>query len=66
MNKNISTAGVGMYATMLVALLHTMGVDADEGMVTEAIMGAIAIVTFATWIYGQLSRKDLSLGIFRR
>jgi uncharacterized membrane protein YfcA len=61
----ISKAGVGMYATMVVALLHIIGVDVDEGVVTEVLLALATIATFSVWAYGQFARKDLKYGIIR-
>jgi hypothetical protein len=62
----VSKAGVGMYATMIVALLHIVGIDADEGTVTEVIMAGVTLITFSVWVWGQLSREDLKFGLFRK
>jgi hypothetical protein len=61
----ISKAGVGMYATMIVALLHLIGVDVDEGMITEAVLAFATLISFGIWVYGQFDRKDLKFGLFR-
>jgi hypothetical protein len=61
----ISKAGVGMYATMIVALLHIIGLDVDEGMITEAILAFATLISFGVWIYGQVARTDLKFGLFR-
>jgi len=63
---NVSKAGVGMYVTLIMALLQILGVDIDEGTVTEVIMAGITVVSAIVWIYGQLSRSDLVLGLMRR
>lgn len=62
----MSTAGIGMYATLLVALFQLFGLDVDEGLVTEVILAMITVVSFVTWVYGQFSRKDLSFGLLRK
>jgi amino acid permease len=63
---NVSKAGVGMYVTLIMAVLQILGVDIDEGTVTEVIMAGITVVSAIVWIYGQLSRSDLVLGLMRR
>ena len=55
-----------MYVTLIMALLQILGVDIDEGTVTEVIMAGITVVSAIVWIYGQLSRSDLVLGLMRR
>lgn len=66
MFNTVSKAGVGMYVTAIVVLLNLIGIDVDEGLVTEAVMGVIAIVGLLAWVYGQFDRKDLKLGLFRK
>jgi amino acid permease len=61
-----SVGGIGMYAVLVVSLLQFIGIDADEGQITEALLALATLVSFATWVWGQLSRKDLDWGIFRR
>jgi hypothetical protein len=61
----VSKAGVGMYATAIVSLLHMVGFDVDEGMVTEFLMALVTIVTLSVWAWGQFARKDLKYGIIR-
>lgn len=61
-----SVAGVGMYASLIVGLLSFIGIDADEGVVTETILAGAQIVSFAVWMWGQFQRKDLTLGILRK
>lgn len=55
-----------MYATALVYLLHMFGLDFDEGAATELVLAVLTMVSFAVWVYGQLDRKDLKLGLFRK
>lgn len=64
--QNTSLGGVGMYATMIVMVLHWVGIDADEGMVTETLLAFATLVTFAVWAYGQFRRRDLKFGLFRK
>ena len=64
--SSISTAGVGMYASLVVGILSLIGIDADEGMVTETILAGVQLVAFIVWFWGQIQRKDLTWGLFRR
>jgi hypothetical protein len=61
-----SISGVGMYAAIIVSVLRLAGVDVDEGQVTEAILAAATIISFAVWTWGQINRSDLDWGIFRK
>lgn len=64
--NSVSRAGVGMYASILMLILQMIGVDADEGMVTEVVIAITTLISFAVWTYGQVDRKDLSFGLFRK
>lgn len=61
-----SVGGVGMYAVIIVGLFQMIGIDADEGQITEALLAIATLISFATWVWGQLSRKDLDWGLFRK
>jgi hypothetical protein len=61
----ISKAGVGMYATIIVGVLHVIGFDVDEAMVTEVLLALATIISFSVWAWGQFMRKDLKYGIIR-
>ena len=63
---NVSKAGVGMYASVITVVLTLLGVDVDEGQVTEAVLGAATVVSFVVWLYGQFARTDLEFGLFRK
>jgi hypothetical protein len=65
MFNNVSKAGVGMYVTGVMLVLHFIGIDVDEAMVTEVILSIGTIASFALWVWGQLERKDLRFGLFR-
>lgn len=55
-----------MYATVLILALKVIGVDLDEGTATEVVLYAIGLTSFFVWVYGQLKRSDLVLGLVRR
>jgi len=63
---NLSTAGIGMYAVLIEFLLHMFGLEAPEGSVVAFVNGVIAIAGFILWIYGQVRRNDLHLGLVRK
>lgn len=63
---NVSTAGIGMYASLIVTLCQLFGLDVDEGLITEVILAGITLVSFFVWAYGQITRKDLKFGLFRK
>ena len=68
--KHYSKAGVGMYASAFAVALQTIfrafGIDFDEGVLTELFLAVFTVVSISFWIYGQIDRKDLSYGIFRK
>jgi hypothetical protein len=62
---SISKAGVGMYVTVIVLVLQWLGVQADVGATTEAVLGGIQLAAFLVWVYGQVTRKDVKFGIIK-
>lgn len=66
MFENVSKAGVGMYVTGIMLVFNFFGIDVDEGVVTEVVLSIITLVSFALWVWGQLDRKDLEGGLFRK
>lgn len=60
-----SKAGIGMYAVIIVSFLNFLGLDLDEGTLTEAIYAILAGVGAVLWVVGQVMRRDLRFGIFR-
>ena len=66
MFTNLSKAGFGMYIAVAATILKTLGLDLDEGNLTEAIFAVVQGAGALVWIIGQLMRKDLSWGVFRK
>lgn len=62
---SISKAGVGMYVTVIVLVLQWLGVSADVGATTEAVLGGIQLAGFLVWVYGQVTRKDVKFGLIK-
>lgn len=62
----VSKAGVGVYSFLLILIAHYFGVDLDEGTATEIALSTGKVGSFILLIWGQLSRKDLSFGLFRK
>ena len=66
MFTTISKGGIGMYIVVAASALKFAGLDLDEGDLTEAIFAVLQGAGAVVWIIGQLLRKDLSWGIFRK
>jgi small neutral amino acid transporter SnatA (MarC family) len=63
---NVSKAGLGMYVALLATLVKLIfGVNLDENILAGGIVVLIQAIGFILWIVGQITRKDLSFGIFR-
>jgi len=66
MFTNTSMTGVGLVVVLVETLAKLFGFEFPEGSVAEAINGAVSFVGFVLLVVGQLRRKDLRLGLFRR
>lgn len=63
---SISKAGLGQYVLLTEAVLAMFGVNLPDGSVLEALNGLVIFLALVLTIIGQFTRKDLSLGIFRK
>jgi hypothetical protein len=55
-----------LYTFVLVLVARWFGIDLDEGDATEIITSSITLISFILLIWGQLARKDLMFGLFRK
>lgn len=63
---NISKAGIGMYVAVLATIVKMIwGVELDQDIIAGGIVVLLQAIGFILWIVGQITRKDLSYGIFR-
>ena len=66
MVTKVSKAGTGMYITALSGILTIIGIDIDEGLLTEAFIAVLQGAGALLWVYGQIARKDMEWGMFRK
>lgn len=64
--QNYSLGGVGMYAFLLATALRLLGVDVEEGVVTEFVVSLLQVIAFVVWVWGQVRRSDLKVGLVRK
>ena len=64
--SNLSKAGVGMYVVVIASILQVLGLNLGSERLTEAVLIAIDGAGAVLWIAGQILRKDLSWGLFRK
>ena len=64
--QNISLGGIGMYAFLLATALRLLGVEADINQITEFLVSLLQVVAFVVWVWGQVRRSDLKLGLIRK
>lgn len=64
--KNISVAGLGMYTTLLIGIAQFFNINIPVTEAENFIMAIASLIAFGTWMYGQIRRKDLTLGLFRK
>lgn len=66
MFTSVSMTGTGIVITLIEYALTVFNVKFDSGSVAAAINGLITFVGFIFVVWGQLRRKDLTLGMFRQ
>lgn len=65
MFTSVSMTGTGIAITLVEYALSAMNVTFDAGSVSAAINGLVTFVGLLFVVWGQLRRKDLTLGMFR-
>ena len=66
MFNSVSMAGTGVVITLIESVLKLFGIDFPDGSVGQAVNGAVAILGLVLLVVGQLRRKDLNMGFFRK
>lgn len=64
--QNVSKAGVGMYAVLIMSVLSLFGIQADLETVEGVVVSAISLASFVMWVWGQIDRDDLTFGLWRK
>lgn len=65
MFQNVSMTGTGIAVYLVGLALNHAGINYDAGQLAGAVDGAFVVVGFVLTIWGQLRRRDLSMGLFR-
>lgn len=69
MFSNISMTGAGVitgFLPLIMLALSFFGVDVAEEQVVSALNGLLGFISLILLIVGQVRRKDLEFGIFRK
>ena len=66
MFSNTSMAGTGVAITLIMLAIKLLGLDIDEGQVTEVVTSGGQVVGFVLLVIGQVKRKDLKFGLLRK
>jgi uncharacterized membrane protein len=67
MFTKVSKAGLGMYIVVITNVIgYLLGVNLDVNTTTDAVFYILNAIGAVLWLIGQLSRKDLNFGIFRK
>ena len=59
-------AGTGAIITIVVMFAKLLGIEIAESEIQKGVEGLIAMIGLVLLIVGQLRRKDLTLGLFRK
>jgi len=59
-------AGTGTLITLFVMVFNLLGIEVLETDIQKALEGFVAILGLVYLIVGQIRRKDLSYGFFRK
>ena len=63
---NYSMTGIGLVIVLVEMILKFLGVELPEGSVAKIINDLVSGIGGVLVIWGQLRRKDLSLGFWRK
>lgn len=66
MFTQVSMAGTGTLITLFVMVFNLLGIEVLETDIQKALEGFVAILGLVYLIVGQIRRKDLSYGFFRK
>jgi len=62
----LSLTGVGAVITVIEAILKWFNIEVAEGTVAAGVNGAVSFAGLVLIVWGQLRRKDVHLGIFKK
>lgn len=62
----ISKTAIGAFVSIAVILLNQFGIVFPEGAETSFVEAIVTIVGIVMLVWGQLARKDLVGGVFRK
>ena len=62
----VSKAGVGLVILVLTEVLSFLNISVDLGTIEAGVNGIFAFAAFILLVWGQLDRKDLKFGLFRK
>jgi len=66
MFTNVSMTGTGILTIILSYILSVLGVNAETSQIASWVASMINLLGLIWVIWGQLRRKDLSVGFFRK
>lgn len=66
MFKNISMTGTGVAVYLLALFLNYMGLSYETGTLQGVVDAFLVILGFVWMLYGQMRRKDLFMGLWRK
>lgn len=66
MFTNVSMAGSGLFVVIIASVLNAFGITPEPGTIEHVVASLVVIGGWLAIIFGQLRRKDLKLGLFRK
>lgn len=66
MFTNISMTGLGGLITIVFTVLRLFGIEVPDEAAAKLTEAVATIIGIALLVYGQLRRKDVEYGIFRK
>jgi hypothetical protein len=66
MFKNVSMTGTGLLVLLAMYVASLLGLDFSESQATVFIEKSLEIAGILMTLFGQVSRKDLKFGLFRK
>ncbi len=65
MFTSVSMTGTGLVVLLITYALQWLGVSFDQNQIAIIVKDVVEVVGWVLTIWGQLRRKDLSMGLFR-
>lgn len=64
--NTVSMTGTGLLIFVIEVILHALELTPEPGTAAHVANGLVVVASFVALVYGQVRRKDLHWGLFRK